>query len=77
MAYLREDPLPVINHAPCQHLLSKAMFVTGEVDTREEDEAEHGHYCWCNMTQQALGPDGGLVSRQECNPRRSCYQPRW
>lgn len=63
-------------HAPCLHLLSKGMYVTGQVSP---DRAEHGAgdgYCWCNQTQRSLGPDSGYVDRAECRPGRSCYQPR-
>lgn len=79
MAYYREDPesLPVVDFPPCQHLLSKAMFVTGEVDPGQEEEIQHGEHCWCGMTQGALGPDGQLADRRECSPQRSCYRARW
>jgi hypothetical protein len=35
------------------------------------DDSDH---CWCYVTQQVLGPDGGKVDPQRCTPGRSCYR---
>ncbi|HEX7450114.1 MAG TPA: hypothetical protein VF306_21315 [Pirellulales bacterium] len=58
----------------CRHLLSKGMFVSGMVDPAEIGMGD-GH-CWCNKTQNALGPDDGLVARLKCILGRRCYEPR-
>lgn len=58
----------------CRHLLSKGMFVSGMVDPAEIGMGD-GH-CWCNKTQNALGPDDGLVARLKCVLGRRCYEPR-
>lgn len=57
---------------PCAHLRSKGMYVTGQLDP-----AEVGHsdgYCWCNQTQQQIGPDRELVDRAACQEGRGCFE---
>ncbi|MBI1901237.1 MAG: hypothetical protein HYS13_09020 [Planctomycetia bacterium] len=70
-------PLNVIREPACRHLLSKGMYVTGQLDPAVDD-VEHlgdGH-CWCALTQQAFGPDDQFVERAKCGPGRKCYEPR-
>jgi hypothetical protein len=63
--------LNVITHATCQHLRSKGMYVTGQ---RELADGIGDGHCWCNKTQNVLGPDDGLVGRVRCNGERRCYE---
>ncbi|MEZ6069593.1 MAG: hypothetical protein R3C10_04810 [Pirellulales bacterium] len=62
----------------CALLRSKGMYVTGRLNPGEDDpltgEVGDGH-CWCNKTQNVLGPDDALVERERCVPGRDCYQP--
>ncbi|MDP6443767.1 MAG: hypothetical protein QGG36_29695 [Pirellulaceae bacterium] len=67
-----DTPEP-IEHPPCLHLRSKAMFVTGDRSPTHADE-EGGHYCWCNETQHIIGPDDKDVGRRACDPVRNCYK---
>lgn len=64
----------------CRHLLSKGMFVTGEVNPGDDptgDYAEIGDSnCWCNRTQNCLGPDDQLVDRDSCVAGRGCFEAR-
>ncbi len=77
MPYVRDiDPRPEVQHAPCLHLLSKGMYVTGQVVPDRQRDGMGDGYCWCNLTQRALGPDQQVVDRRECGPARSCYQAR-
>jgi hypothetical protein len=61
---------PVFNIAQdrCQNLRWKALFIDPESDPMQ---AEH---LWCVQSQHALGPDGKLVDKYECNPARGCYK---
>lgn len=69
--------LKVINQPVCRHLLSKGMFVTGQLDPQLDpvEPTDDGH-CWCNQTQNVLGPDDQLVERAACTPTRACYEAR-
>jgi hypothetical protein len=58
--------------APCRHLLSKGMFIAGKRILDEAGEVGDGH-CWCNMTQNYLGPDSKPVDRLACSSGRTCY----
>ncbi|MBX7168386.1 MAG: hypothetical protein K1X74_18770 [Pirellulales bacterium] len=57
----------------CLHLRSKGMYVTGLVDPTQEGSMGDG-YCWCNRTQNVLGPDDQLVDRPNCQAGRGCFQ---
>ncbi|MEK6236559.1 MAG: hypothetical protein N2C14_17770 [Planctomycetales bacterium] len=66
-----------IPRAPCRHLLSKGMFVTGTLNPEEDDYEEIGDgHCWCALTQDPMGPDRLIVERSECREGRSCFEPR-
>ncbi len=52
----------------CQNLRWKGLLIDPEANPAG---AEH---LWCVKSQHALGPDGKLVDRYECNPARGCYQ---
>jgi len=74
MAYFKStEELDVIQGPACIHLRSKGMYITGRMDPREDADIGDGN-CWCNRTQNVLGPDDGLVDRPDCQDGRSCYQ---
>lgn len=73
MSYQREHIAPRVADSPCVHLRSKAMIVTGKLDTDARDESG-SHACWCNLTQHALGPDDRPVLRAQCVPGRDCFR---
>ena len=68
------DELPVVDGPACMHLRSKGMYVTGKMAPTHEADGVGDGYCWCNLTQKALGPDAELVDRPACSTTRSCYQ---
>ncbi len=76
MAYSRPiNPTEPVTWPVCVHLRSKAIYVTGQLDPIQPDEAgAHQHTCWCNLTQRPFGPDEGHVDRHLCLPGRSCYR---
>lgn len=73
MSYSRPIDEPEAPQGPaCRQLRSKGMYVTGQLDP-----ASAGHsdgYCWCNVTQQPLGPDNELVDRSACRTGRACFE---
>lgn len=78
MPYQRNRPgqvLPVLSDV-CQHLRSKGMYITGKLDPIREDGQVGDGNCWCGKTQNFLGPDDAVVSRQQCCSGRSCFQAR-
>jgi hypothetical protein len=69
--------LEVLAQSACRHLLSKGMYVTGQLNPADDPyQPMSDGYCWCNLTQHALGPDDRLVDRESCIQGRSCYEPR-
>ncbi len=64
--------LPLVAKPACSLLRSKRLFVTGEIDSPHQDEAD-GSHCWCNKTQHIMGPDDQMVDRKQCVPGRKCY----
>ena len=64
--------LNVLNAPACQHLRSKGMYVTGLMDPYEDGHSDG--YCWCNQTQNQLGPDDQFVTREACDQSRPCYE---
>lgn len=67
------DP-QVAGQPACRHLRSKGMYVTGKLNPAVEDGEVGDGNCWCNKTQNVLGPDDALVGRPLCVSGRSCYQ---
>lgn len=63
-----------LNGPICRHLLSKAMFVRGEVNAFEINESNSS--CWCAHTQNVLGPDNQLVEGPSCIQGRECFELR-
>ena len=59
----------------CRHLRSKGMYITGLLNPAEEDYDHMGDgHCWCNRTQNVIGPDDQLVDRPSCSTTRDCYE---
>lgn len=66
---------PNVKQPACLHLRSKGMFITGLTDPANDYDGVGDGHCWCNLTQNVIGPDDGMVDRPGCNAGRSCYQP--
>jgi hypothetical protein len=60
--------------AVCRHLRSKAIFVSGQMEPPAELTRTGSGHCWCNWTQQVLGPDDQIVDRRACDTGRTCYE---
>ncbi len=77
MPYQRSFDEPSVTDKPaCVYLRSKAMYVTGEVDTTNPDEIDSNASCWCNLTQHVVGPDDSGVDRLACIDGRKCFKAR-
>jgi len=72
-----EKSLPADSSGPlepvCRHMRSKGMFVAGQMEPEPDMQQAGSGHCWCNQTQNVLGPDAQLVERQMCNTQRVCY----
>ncbi len=58
---------------PCRLLRSKWMFI--HVEEEANVPRSDSGICWCVHTQNCLGPDGEVVTREACNAERPCYEP--
>jgi len=62
-----------IQSAFCASLRSKKFFMIEVVPTEAEHYLDGSNHCWCRETQQAIGPDGGMVQPAHCVAGRKCY----
>jgi hypothetical protein len=57
----------------CGSLRSKKFFMMDGLATEAAQYLDSSNHCWCRITQQVVGPDGGRVQPNRCVPGRSCY----
>ena len=57
----------------CSSLRSKKFFMIDALPTDASQYLDAGNHCWCRMTQQVIGPDGGTVHPDSCVTGRDCY----
>lgn len=70
-----DDQADLVTAPTCIQLRSKAMYVAGDPKNPElPDEEGSKDYCWCNLTQHVIGPDGEHVDRRSCIAGRSCCE---
>lgn len=62
-----------LQSAFCASLRSKKFFMIDVVPTEAEHYLDGSNHCWCRETQQAIGPDGGMVQPAHCVSGRKCY----
>ena len=67
---------PQVTGPACIHLRSKSMYVHGTLGQTEHpaDSSSSSGACWCNTTQNSLGPVRDYVTRQTCIAGRPCYR---
>jgi hypothetical protein len=58
----------------CGELRSKKFFMLNRMPTEAAHYLDDADHCWCYVTQQVIGPDGGKVDPQRCAPGRACYR---
>lgn len=68
-----DEKLPV-RGSVCIYLRSKSMYVHGELKNPDHPDEAGGQYCWCNLTQQVIGPDQQNVDRHACLEGRGCFR---
>jgi hypothetical protein len=57
----------------CSSLRSKKFFMIDALPTESSQYLDASNHCWCRMTQQVIGPDGGTVDPDSCVAGRGCY----
>jgi hypothetical protein len=57
----------------CSSLRSKKFFMIDELPTDASQYLDASNHCWCRLTQQVFGPDGGSVRPDSCVAGRECY----
>ena len=62
-----------VDPAFCKHLRSKDLYMNLPFHPSGMETSD-GTPCWCQKTQQVMGPDGDLVDRTACGKERSCYE---
>jgi hypothetical protein len=63
----------VAQSAFCNSLRSKKFFMLDTLPTDASQFLDASNHCWCRLTQQVIGPDGGTVHPESCVAGRSCY----
>ena len=56
----------------CRLIRSKWMFIDAEPDPTVPRSGES--ICWCVHTQNCIGPDGKVVTLENCNSDRACFE---
>ena len=67
--------MPEPNNHPenyCRFLRSKEMFIQVGSEPAEPHSSS-GHF-WCVHTQTVIGPDGKVVTEEECSSSRMCFE---
>ena len=64
---------PTVQSAFCASLRSKKFFMRDALPTEASDYLDASNHCWCRMTQQVIGPDGGIVNPEACVNGRACF----
>jgi len=57
----------------CSSLRSKKFFMIDALPTDASQYLDASNHCWCRITQQVTGPDGGGVQPDSCVAGRDCY----
>lgn len=56
----------------CRLIRSKWMFIEAEPDPTVPRSGTS--ICWCVHTQKCMGPDGRVVTLEDCNEERACFE---
>jgi hypothetical protein len=68
---MSDDPWARLQSRPCRCLRSKEMFYDN--GTPLEERGGSGIF-WCSQTHNCMGPDGRIVSLEECVSTRPCHE---
>jgi len=67
------EPWAIVQSPFCASLRSKKFFMRDALPTEASDYLDASNHCWCRMTQQVIGPDGGIVNPDACVNGRACF----
>jgi hypothetical protein len=56
----------------CRLIRSKWMFIEAEPDPTVPRSGTS--ICWCVHTQKCIGPDGRVVTQEDCREERACFE---
>lgn len=72
---VEDAPQTDIPQSPfCRELRSKKYYFRQGMPIEEAHILDPSNHCWCRLTMQAIGPDGGLVKPKHCTGERTCYR---
>jgi hypothetical protein len=57
----------------CKELRSKKLALLRRLPLHAAECLDESKHCWCYLTQQEFGPDGGKVAPERCTQGRRCY----
>ena len=58
----------------CAELRSKKYYSLESIPLEPADMLDLSGHCWCHLTHQPVGPDGGFVHPIKCTSNRECYR---
>ena len=58
----------------CAELRSKKYYFLESAPVESEDVLDASNDCWCNRTNDRLGPDGDGVHPDDCREGRTCFR---
>lgn len=67
------EPAPTLESPFCGELRSKQFYMHNGLATEASHYLDATGHCWCSVTQQVVGPDGGSVDPGRCVPGRGCF----
>jgi hypothetical protein len=59
----------------CARLRTKGYYFLDRPARTEEELLDGSGRCWCQHTQDSIGPDGELVDTEDCLAGRGCWEP--
>jgi len=69
------SPVENIRLSPfCAHLCSKKLAFRRRPPQTEEEILDGSGHSWCDLTQEAVGPDGRACDPEVCRESRSCFR---
>jgi hypothetical protein len=69
------SPLAGIEVSPfCAHLRSKKLLFQRRPPRDEDELLDASGHTWCNVSQEAAGPDGAVCDPDRCRAGRACFQ---
>lgn len=57
----------------CQYLRTKKCYIPTQASDNFLTETGSGSQYWCIRTMTVMGPDDVVVSPEDCNSRRACF----